>query len=250
MQIQCSGGEVSLMINMIIDGKKVEASEGQTILEVAREEGIDIPTLCYHEAVSSAGACRMCVVEAVKGGRSKIVASCLYQVEEGLEVFTKSDRVLDSRRTVIELLLASCPKSEILQNMAAELCVESTSWTADDEDNLCILCGLCVRACDEVVGVDAISLVNRGTKREVSTPFDETSDVCIGCGSCHYICPTGHIKMEDDGGVRKIANWNVEFELAKCKSCGNYFAPKVQLDYIKNIYGIEEDLESCPSCSA
>ena len=238
------------MVNMIIDGRKIEAEEGQTILEVAREEGIDIPTLCYHEAVSSAGACRMCVVEAGKGGRSKIVASCLYPVEDGLEVVTNSERVLDSRRTVIELLLASCPNSEILQEMAAGLGVESTAFKAEDENNLCILCGLCVRACDEVVGVNAISLVNRGTKREVSTPFDDASEACIGCGSCHYICPTGAVKMEDAGGVRKIDNWNVEFELAKCKTCGNYFAPRAQLDYIKNIYGIEEDLENCPSCSA
>ena len=238
------------MVNMIIDGRKVEAEEGQTILEVAREEGIDIPTLCYHEAVSSAGACRMCVVEAVRNGRSKIVASCLYPVEDGLEVLTNSVRVLDSRKTVIELLLASSPKSEILQKMAKELGVESTEFKAEDEDNLCILCGLCVRACDEVVGVNAISLVNRGIKREVSTPFDDVSELCIGCGSCHYICPTGAVKMEDVDGVRKIRNWKVEFELARCKTCGNYFAPKVQLEYIKNNYGIEEDLEICPSCSA
>lgn len=238
------------MINLIIDGRKVEAEEGQTILEVAREEGIDIPTLCYHEAVSSAGACRMCVVEAGKGGRSKIVASCLYPVEEGLEVVTNSERVLDSRRTVIELLLASCPKSEILQEMAAELGVEGTAFKAEDEDNLCILCGLCVRACDEIVGVDAISLVSRGTKREISTPFDDASEVCIGCGSCHYICPTGAVKMVDENGVRKIDNWNVEFELVKCKTCGNYIAPRAQLDYIRDIYGVEEDLEICTSCSA
>ena len=238
------------MVNIIINGRKIEAEEGQTILEVAREEGIDIPTLCYHEAVSSAGACRMCVVEAGKAGRSKIVASCLYPVEDGLEVVTNSERVLDSRRTVIELLLASCPNSEILQEMAAELGVESTEFKAEDEDNLCILCGLCVRACDEVVGVNAISLVNRGTKREVSTPFDDASEACIGCGSCHYICPTGAVKMVDENGVRKIDNWNVEFELVKCKTCGNYIAPKAQLDYIRDIYGIEEDLEVCTSCSA
>jgi len=238
------------MVNIIIDGRNIEAEEGQTILEVAREEGIDIPTLCYHEAVSSAGACRMCVVEVGKGGRGKIVASCLYQVEEGMEVDTQSGKVLDSRRTVIELLLASCPKSEILQGMAAELGVEGTAFKSEDEDNLCILCGLCVRACDEVVGVDAISLVNRGTKREVSTPFDDPSEVCIGCGSCHYICPTGAVKMMDENGVRKIDNWSVEFEVVKCKTCGNYIAPRAQLDYIRDIYGVEEDLEVCPSCSA
>lgn len=237
------------MVNIKINNRNIEAEEGKTILEIAREQGIDIPTLCYNEAVSAAGACRMCIVELVNNSRSKIVASCLYPVEEGLEIFTDSERVLNSRRVVIELLLASCPGSEVIREMAQGLGVDTTDFPAKDNANLCILCGLCVRACDEVVGVHAISLVNRGTKREVSTPFHDVAQTCIGCGSCHYICPTGAIQMEDVGDTRIIRNWKAEFKLLKCKSCGNYFAPEAELDYIQKTLNLPDRIELCPSCS-
>lgn len=238
------------MVSININGRQIEVDEGQTILDVAREYGIDIPTLCYHEAVSSAGACRLCLVEITKNGRSKIVASCLYPVEDGLNVITDSDCIIESRKMVIELLLASCPNSAVIQEMAEKLGVEKTEFIIHDKDkdNECILCGLCVRACDEIVGVNAISLVNRGNKREVATPFHDVAQTCIGCGSCHYICPTGAIKMEDIEGIRKIYNWNVEFNLKKCKSCGNYFATESQLDYIKNTLELSEPIETCISC--
>lgn len=237
------------MVNIKINGRNIETEEGKTILEVAREEGIDIPTLCYNEAVSSAGACRMCIVEIVNNGRSKIVASCLFPAEDGLEILTDSERVLNSRKVVIELLLASCPGSTVLHEMAQSLGVDTTDFAAKDKENLCILCGLCVRACDEVVGVHAISLVNRGTKREVSTPFHDVAQTCIGCGSCHYICPTGAIVMEDIGDKRTLKNWKAEFKLLKCQQCGIYFAPEAQLDYIQKTLNLPYRIELCPSCS-
>src|SRR4030065_1025433 len=109
------------MVNLIIDGKTITANKGAMVLEVARSNGIDIPTLCAHESVSRSGACRLCVVEIKKGNRTRIVTSCLYAAEDGLIVDTKSERVQNVRRLVMQLLLARCPESHVLPQIAAAL---------------------------------------------------------------------------------------------------------------------------------
>ena len=237
------------MITLTIDGREVQAEEGTTILEAARENNIYIPSLCFNEAVEPYGACRLCLVEIARRGRERLVASCLYQVEEGLTVTTNSDRITSNRRMITELLLARCPNNKAIQDLARRLGVEKTSFKL--EDNQCILCALCVRACAEVVGVYAISLVGRGTSREMATPFYEPSDACIGCGSCAYICPTGAIAFEDVGNTRHI-HWpsnGMEFKLKKCKACGNYWAPEKQLEYIAKKANLAPDaFDKCPDC--
>ena len=185
------------MVNLTIDNKKIEAEAGQTILEVARENGIVIPTLCSNEALEPSGACRMCVVEIKHGKRTRIVTSCLYPVAEGLTVETKSERVLAARRLVLQLLLARCPESQQLKEMAEDLGIEpEPRFTPDKDDSKCILCRMCVRTCEKVVGVSAIGFSYRGAEKNVCTPFKEDSVSCIGCGACAYVCPTGHIEME------------------------------------------------------
>ncbi len=238
------------MITLNIDGRELKAEKGQTILQVARENGIDIPTLCYNEAVEPYGACRLCIVEISKGGRSRIVASCLYPVEEGLSISTTSPRVLNNRKMILELLLARCPKNKVIQGLASQTGIKQSCFKEEYlEDNDCIVCGLCVRVCEQVVGVSAISLVNRGITKEPAPPFLEAARDCIGCGSCFYICPTGAIKMEDKGDNRIIHNWKVEFKLKKCKGCGNYWAPEKQLDYIQKKCGLPADFfDLCPTC--
>jgi len=238
------------MITFKIDGREFKAKKERTILQVARENGIDIPTLCHHEAIEPYGACRLCIVEISRGGHSRIVTSCLYPVEEGLEVKTDSPRVMSNRKMIVELLLARCSKNKVIKELASQMGIEQPSFKPEYlEDNDCIVCGLCVRTCEQVVGVSAISLVNRGITKEPASPFLEPAIACIGCGSCYYICPTGAIKMEDRGDTRIIYNWKVEFKLKKCKVCGNYWAPEKQLDYIRKKWGLpEEFFDICPTC--
>lgn len=239
------------MVTVTIDGRKIKAEEGKTILEIARDNNIDIPALCYCEGVAAYGACRLCTVEVSHRGRKRLVASCLYPVADGLVVETDSPPVSHVRRMVAELLLARCPDSDVLQDMAKRLGVAKPRFELEEGNKKCILCALCTRACEEVVGVSAISLVNRGTSRQMATPFYASSDVCIACGSCAYICPTGAISIEDIGDKRVITMPNVtmEFKLRKCPTCGRYFAPVKQLEYIIKQAGLAPDVfDSCPDC--
>jgi bidirectional [NiFe] hydrogenase diaphorase subunit len=238
------------MVNLTIDNKKIEAEAGQTILEVARENGIVIPTLCSNEALEPSGACRMCVVEVKHGKRTRIVTSCLYPVAEGLVVDTKSERVLAARRLVLQLLLARCPESKQLKEMADDLGIQPEPRFKPDKDaSKCILCRMCVRTCEKVVGVCAIGFSYRGSEKNVCTPFQEDSVSCIGCGACAYVCPSGHIEMEttETGDARKI--WGRTFKMKACKVCGRYFAPEDQLAYISRTTGVPvDDLAVCISC--
>jgi bidirectional [NiFe] hydrogenase diaphorase subunit len=236
------------MVNLIIDGKNISAPKDTMLLEAARTAGIAIPTLCAHEAVSRSGACRLCVVEIKKGNRTRIVTSCLYGVEEGLIVDTKGERVQNVRRLVLELLLARCPESDVLQKLAKELGVDiQPRYVADTDKGKCILCRSCVRVCEEVVGVSAIGLFARGSHKTVGTPYNEKSDVCIGCGACVYVCPTGHIEMTSTEDKRKI--WGRTFKMQPCNTCGRYFAPVDQLKYISKKTGVPlKELAICMDC--
>jgi bidirectional [NiFe] hydrogenase diaphorase subunit len=237
------------MVTLTINGRKVRAEEGQTILQVAEENNIYIPSLCHNEAVKPYGACRLCLVEITRRGRQRLVTSCLYEVEDGLEVKTSSDRVVSNRKMLMELLLARCPNNKEIKDLARKLGVEKTSFKKDNEQ--CMLCALCVRVCQEVVGVSAISLVNRGVDRQMATPYYEPSTVCIGCGSCAYICPVNAISFEDIGDTRYI-KWptsQMEFKLKKCKSCGSYWIPERQIEFIMEKTGLPASaFDKCPDC--
>ena len=186
------------MVNLTIDGRKVEVEEGTTVLKAAEKLGIKIPTLCYFEALTPQGACRLCVVEIVGGARRGLSASCAYVVEEGLEVRTDSKRVIEARKLVIELLLLRCPDVPKLQELAEEIGIDRARYERfKPEEEKCILCGLCVRVCQELMHVGAINFVNRGSSRKVSPPFDEYSSVCVTCGACEVVCPTGAINLDE-----------------------------------------------------
>src|SRR4030042_3309159 len=174
------------MIPFKIDGQSVEGKEGAHILEVALDAGIEIPHLCYNESVKPYGACRLCLVEIVSKGRSRMATACTYPVLEGIEVLTRTEKVLRARRMMIELILAMCPGDKLIQNMAKEMGVHAVRFKKEDKD--CILCGLCARVCEEVVGANAIQFAFRGDRREMIPPFQGEAMSCLACGACVVVC--------------------------------------------------------------
>jgi NADH dehydrogenase/NADH:ubiquinone oxidoreductase subunit G len=214
------------MITLTIDGRDVQVKEGRTILEAARQQNIPIPTLCYHEALAPFAACRMCLVELENRRNGQLAPACAYACEEGLVVRTDSEKVRRSRRMTIELLMASAAHVPLIRAMADDLGVEAPRYST--EQDRCILCGLCVRACDEIVGVHAISLVNRGIEKRVSPPFHIASNACIECGTCVLICPTGAITLADitgKNGGGTVHAWQSPFDATDCQVCGSYYQP-------------------------
>jgi NADH dehydrogenase/NADH:ubiquinone oxidoreductase subunit G len=190
------------MIHLTINDRPIEIPEGRTLLEACREYGIHIPTLCYHPALEPYGGCRLCVVELSQDGRKpRLVASCVHPCEQGAAVRTNSEMVARSRRMTAELLMASAYDVPEIRGLAEELGVEEVRFQLPEE-NACVLCGLCVRACKEIVGVSAISMAQRGMAKKVSTPFQVTSSRCIGCGTCVLICPTGAFQFSEVSGIQ------------------------------------------------
>ena len=175
------------MITLTLNRLSVSVEQGTTLLEAARFLGFPIPTLCHLEGLTPYGACRLCVVEIGEGPKAKLVSSCTYPAEEGLKVRTASSRVLRARRMILELLLASCPQSRTIQDLASAHGIRQQRFKQEYED--CILCGLCVRMCKEQMMADAIGFVDRGKDMKITTPYDAKSDACRRCGACMYICP-------------------------------------------------------------
>lgn len=217
---------MSDLIELTIDGRRTAVRRDTTILQAATDLGIDIPTLCHHPALEPYGSCRLCTVEVVRNGRSRLVTSCNYPIREEIEVLTASDRVVRGRKMIVELLWARCPEAAVFQELGARYGIEKPRFEPR-EGELCYLCGLCVRMCNEVVGARAISFVSRGVDREVGTPFFKISDECIACGACEFICPTGAIKVTDvtdkeprpllldfDMGLRGRGNISIPFPQA------------------------------------
>jgi bidirectional [NiFe] hydrogenase diaphorase subunit len=223
------------MIHLTIDDKAIEVPEGRSLLEACREHGIHIPTLCYHPALEPYGACRLCVVEVgSEGRRPRLVASCVYPCEEGAQVRTDSPRVQLSRRVTAELLLAGSSGSPEINALAEELGVKEVRYQLPEE-NACVLCGLCVRACNEIVGVSAISVIRRGISKKVSTPFEVTSSRCIGCGTCVLICPTGAFNFENVAGFHYVSPSESAYKLG-------YYRLGSELDlrpnYVQDVTGL------------
>jgi len=183
------------MIDFTINGQEVQGQDGWTILEVARWHGIDIPTLCHHGALEPYGACRLCVVEVDDGRRSRVVISCMYPIRQGIKVQTETPRVANVRRWIVQLLLDESPAAPKIQELAKAFGVTTSRFKKEGVEFACHLCGLCIRACQEVVGVQALTFGNRGVLKEVTAPYHQRSKDCIRCGTCLYVCPTGAMEQ-------------------------------------------------------
>jgi len=233
------------MINLEIDGKPVRAEEGESVLVAARRLGIEIPTLCYHEGLEAWGGCRLCMVEITHadwGGWKGLVTSCLYTVEEGLivdtGVGTGNEDVFDARKNVLDLLLARCPTSDVIRAMALDYGVKKTSFVETDTDSTCIMCTLCVRAC-EAVGASAIGTVGRGMEKRIAPPFDLPAESCVGCFSCVRVCPTDAIEYADHGDTREI--WGRTFEMIRCEETGLPIMTVAHRDLLVSKTGLSAD---------
>jgi heterodisulfide reductase subunit A len=182
------------MITFKLNGKKVQGEEGQYVLQVAEKHGVEIPTLCQNKALDPAGMCRLCTVEMHYGGRVRYVTACNYPIWEGMEIKTDTETVHEGRKLIVELLLARCPDVPIIKDLASQYGIEESRFPK--EEDTCILCGLCTRICERM-GNSAIGMTGRGVEMKVDTPYHVQAEVCLGCGACVWVCPTGHIKLED-----------------------------------------------------
>ncbi len=200
---------------LTIDGKEVSAREGETILQVARENGIDIPTLCYLEGLSSVGACRLCLIE-VKGV-NRLLPACVTQAEEGMEVITNSERLVKYRQMIMELLFSErnhtcsvcvvnghCELQRLAQRLEVthvrfpyrypNLPVDASHERFAVDHNRCVLCTRCVRVCEEIEGAHVWDVMGRGINSRIIADLNQpwgTSEVCTNCGKCVHVCPTG-----------------------------------------------------------
>ena len=167
--------------DIVIDGKTCSAEHGEYLWDVAKRNGIEIPALCRSEAFPEHRAsCRVCIVEVVARGRSKVVTSCVYPIEGECEVHTNSPKIVQDRKVLMALLAARAPESDLMAAMASHMGAGEGYERLEPLDaGKCILCGLCVQAC-ESMGTGAISTVNRGVDKEINTPYGEASDDCIG----------------------------------------------------------------------
>jgi bidirectional [NiFe] hydrogenase diaphorase subunit len=186
------------MVSLTIDGRRIRAHQDDTILSAAQAGGIDIPALCHHPALEPYAACRLCMVEVLEKSGSRLVTSCNTQVASGMKVRTRSRRALAARRMNLELLLSRAPRAAVLRSLAARYHVSGSRFPAESPEEDCILCGLCVRICEQVVGASAICFAGRGSQRHLTTPFEVISDACIACGACTYVCPTDSVQMESE----------------------------------------------------
>jgi predicted molibdopterin-dependent oxidoreductase YjgC len=245
------------MVTIKLNGSGKQFKNGMTVLEAARQEGIDIPTLCYHESLGPCGVCRLCLVEA-EGPRLRrtLLPSCNLKVFEGLVVETETPLVNAARRMIMELLLASTPNTGPLLAIAAKLGISATRYKTVKIDK-CILCGLCVRVCRDKIGASALALATNGENKNAVAEFITlSSQACIGCGSCVNICPIGVIELKDRGDERTIYLYGEQvntLKLVRCESCGKPYATEKFLDFVRSRLdsdlSLRIKLRICPDCS-
>jgi len=211
-----------------IDGWLAKAQEGSTLLDVAKEQDILIPTLCYYEEVSPGGRCGLCKVEILsKEGHPALVLACVYPAKNGLEISTFSKRVIAARKEAMKLLFAQAPLAPRIQEMARTIGLKIP--TSRLKGTGCIGCGLCVRACREIVGRNAITLVHGQGQLRETVSIEPDPERCIACGTCVFLCPTGFIQMEDFGDSKRI--WGRIYRDRGSSHHGRVFYPQPALNF-------------------
>lgn len=174
-------------VNIKIDGADYKAVKGASVLDVALEYGICIPHLCHFQYLSDIGSCRLCIVENIVDGKSKVTASCTLLVQEGMVILSNTEKIKRLRRNIAELLVAQAPNSRAIQDIAVRCGVKDVGYTFRSDN--CVLCGRCVRVCKEMAQTGAIGFIGRGKDRRVGAPFGAHTEFCKDCGMCIDICP-------------------------------------------------------------
>jgi len=239
-----------------IDGCKVEIGKDATILDAAKKAGIWIPTLCYHPAISCDASCRLCMVELDHGDWSQLVTACNYPVRRDVVVYVESERAKQARQGVMHLLVARAPESLELKALAERMAVSKRHYpTVTESQRNCILCGLCVRVCEQVIGKAAISFAGRGAERTVAAPFRQPSEDCIGCGACAAVCPVGTIKIRihPDTQEVEISPFKSRAKLLACQQCATPIVSTQVSEQVKSLSKINweefrQRLRLCPKC--
>ncbi len=236
------------MLTLTIDNQTVQAPEGSTVLQAIRRVGVRFPTLCYWEGLPPYSACRLCIVE-MTAPRHLTIPACSYPAEDGQVIATDGPHAVAMRKMMLEFMLARCPNSAVVRALADEAGVLGTRFPLNpNRDELCILCGLCVRVCRDLVGAAALAFIGRGSERKVGAPFGLPADACIGCGACAAVCPTGAVKMQEVDGKRVLTTWHTEVALQPCPNCGRPFTPEPMNFLREHVPDIEHVWGLCPAC--
>ena len=235
---------MSEMLTITIDGVECTCEKGEYLYDVARRNNIWIPVLCRSDAFEDHRACcRICIVEVEERGRRKVVTACVYPIEHECTVYTKSEKIVEERAVIMALLSHRAPASERMAEMDKFMGGAGFDRLVSIDNEKCILCGLCVPACDSL-SKGAISTVLRGTEKKVDTPYGNPSAFCVGCLSCANVCPTGAIEYTQDDTTRTI--WNRDFDLLFCEQCGNLMGTP---ESVRHAVGTEGDLPTvCDAC--
>ncbi|MDO4594259.1 MAG: 2Fe-2S iron-sulfur cluster-binding protein [Tissierellia bacterium] len=230
------------LVNIKIDGREIKAEKDRFILEVAREEGIEIPALCYDENLNIYGGCRLCVVEVKQRGRKKVQTACSTRISEGMEISTMTDNIIKKRRMVLRLLLDSHPNDCLTCQKAGECLLQKYAYEYDvkfrehdgarrediiddsspyifKDNSKCILCGKCVQTCSVLEERSILNFADRGYDTYIALDLGEdfAHSYCVSCNRCVSVCPVG--ALMDKRKMGKIRNWEGETKTVKCKVC-------------------------------
>jgi NADH dehydrogenase/NADH:ubiquinone oxidoreductase subunit G len=236
-------------IKITVNGKALEVAYDTPLIQACRDAGAEVPTLCSNDNIPPYGVCRVCSVEVNEGRRTRVVPSCVYTVRREISVQTDTDRIHRHRAMLLNLLLARCPGEKVVQDLAAQYGVTKPHPRFHRKNDDCILCGLCVQTCRNLVGVAAIGFEGRGFARRVAAPFDRENPVCIACGACAHICPTQCIDFGEADGKRWLKKWRRETDMLVCEKCGNFWLPDAVAHVVGEPMGIDpKTMTVCPNC--